>query len=220
MMNHIAFAQGGCDFSTSITGNFNGTKIAAGSYLWLTSVMKPTGIGSQTVTFYFYNQTISSPAFTMSVPDAVVTFDPTATVATTSFSGGVWITRVPSSGLAGNTFLSAASWQLPQNLPGGIKDVTWSGNVFSDTPNVAFQWQWAAAVYKNLSSDDSAIAVKPVDDNKASPYKNSDHAGTPENYKTPVEGYGGVTGGATGGGGSNYTGSYSGTFAVRPCSGD
>jgi len=52
--------------------------------------------------------------------------------------------------------------------------------------------------------------VKPVDDNRASAYQNSDHAGTPENF-TPY-----VVGGATGGGGSNFTGSYSGTSACTP----
>jgi hypothetical protein len=41
--------------------------------------------------------------------------------------------------------------------------------------------------------------------------KNSDHAGTPENFK-PF-----VIGGARGGGGSNYTGLYSGTGKVTPC---
>jgi len=46
----------------------------------------------------------------------------------------------------------------------------------------------------------------------ASIYKNSDHAGTPENFKTFV------VGGATGGGGSNFTGSYSatGSCALAP----
>jgi hypothetical protein len=48
-----------------------------------------------------------------------------------------------------------------------------------------------------------------VDDNKASQYLNSDHAGTPENFKPYA------TDGATGGGGSNYTGSYSGTATVQ-----
>jgi hypothetical protein len=70
------------------------------------------------------------------------------------------------------------------------------------------QWQWGAAVYTSFSSDNNAVGVKPVDDNKASQYKNSDHAGTPENFKARV------TGGATGGGGANYTGSYSGTVSV------
>src|SRR5215831_9122673 len=53
--------------------------------------------------------------------------------------------------------------------------------------------------------DYNPSGVKPVDDNKASQYKDSDHAGTPENFKAFV------IGGATGGGRSNFTGSYSGT---------
>jgi hypothetical protein len=69
------------------------------------------------------------------------------------------------------------------------------------------QWQWAAAVYTTFRSNYNAIGVKPVDDNQASTYKNSDHAGTPEDFAAHV------IGGATGGGGSNYTGSYSGTVA-------
>lgn len=72
--------------------------------------------------------------------------------------------------------------------------------------------QWGASVYTSFDTDYNALGVKPVDDNKASEYKNSDHAGTPENFK-PF-----VTGGATGGGGSNYTGSYSatGSCALTP----
>jgi hypothetical protein len=221
----FAIAQeGGCDFSTSITTNFNGTKIPAGSYLWLTSVLKPSALPAHSVTFYFFNQTVSwggNNSNTIPVPDAQVTFDPSATAATTVFDGSEWITTVPSSGVAGNTFIAGAEWQLPQSLPGGIKNVTWSGNVFSDTPNVAFQWQWAGAVYTFLSSDYNNLAVKPVDDTKASIYKNADHAGTPENYKTaPESSKSNVIGGATGGGASNYTGSYSGTGIVRPCAGE
>jgi hypothetical protein len=40
---------------------------------------------------------------------------------------------------------------------------------------------------------------------QASIYKNSDHAGTPENFRASV------TGGASGGGGSNFNGSYTAT---------
>jgi hypothetical protein len=162
------------------------------------------------VTFRFTQQTITSSNFTLSVPDVTVTFDPAATSATTTFSGGMWVTRVPSSGLAGNTFLSALSYLVPANLPGGIKNVTWSGTFTSDTPGVSLHWQWGAAVYQKFSSDYNLLGVKPVDDNAASQYKNSDHAGTPENFKSNV------IGGATGGGGSNYTGGYSGTVNVGP----
>jgi hypothetical protein len=118
----------------------------------------------------------------------------------------------PSSGLAGNTFLSALAFVVPAGgLPGGINPVTWSAVFTSDTPGVTMQWQWAAAVYTSFSSDYNALGVKPVDDNQASVYQNSDHAGTRENYKAFV------TAGARGGGASNYTGGYSGTENVIPC---
>jgi hypothetical protein len=133
-------------------------------------------------------------------------------MATTSFSNGMWITRVPLNGLSGNVFLSGLAYQLPANLSGGLKNVTWSGVIIPDTAGVSVQWQWAAAVYTRFSSDNNAIGVKPVDDGKLSQYNNSDHAGTPENFKSNV------IGGARGGGGSNYTGSYSGTASVGPCS--
>jgi hypothetical protein len=61
------------------------------------------------------------------------------------------------------------------------------------------------------------VGVKPTDDNNvfsedcvnsssdcSGQYRNSDHAGTPENFKEFV------IGGARGGGGSNWTGSWSG----------
>ena len=123
----------------------------------------------------------------------------------------MWVTRVPSSGLAGNTFFSAVSYLVPSNLPGGIHPVTWSGTISSDTPGVSVNWKWAAAVYTSFSSNYNALGVKPVDDNHASQYHNNDKAGTPENFKHYV------IGGARGGGGSNYTGAYSGSKRVRPC---
>ncbi len=201
-----------CQSTSTIASNFNGTQINSGSTIWFNSVLKPSGLGSQPVTFRFTNQTISSTSFaTVAVPDAEVTFDPAATTATTTFTGGMWVTRVPSSGLAGNTFFSAASLPVTANIPGGAKNVTWTGTIASDTPTASLQWQWGAAVYTGFSADYNALGVKPVDDNKASAYKNSDHAGTPENFKAFV------TGGATGGGGSNYTGSLSGTVKIGPC---
>jgi hypothetical protein len=102
--------------------------------------------------------------------------------------------------------LDAVEFQVPASgFPGGIQPVTWQGTFGSNPPGLSVQWQWAAAVYTKFSTDYNSLGVKPVDDNQASAYKNSDHAGTPENFKAYV------TGGATGGGGANYTGSYSGT---------
>ena len=195
----------------SIASNFNGTAVGAGNYIWFNSVLDVSGLGSSPVTIRFFNQKVTSASFTLTVPDAVVTFDPLATTATTTFSGGQWVTHVPSSGLAGNTFLSGLAYQLPGNLPGGLNPVTWSGTFVSDTAGVQVKWKWAAAAYSHFSSNYNLLGVKPVDDNHASQYQNSDHAGTPENFKAYV------IGGARGGGGSNYTGSYSGTKSVTPC---
>jgi RTX calcium-binding nonapeptide repeat (4 copies) len=106
--------------------------------------------------------------------------------------------------------LSGLAFPVPVGgLPGGINPVTWSGNLIDTAPNLSVNWQWAAAVYKNFSSDNNALGVKPLDV-ATGQYPNSDHTGTPEAYKSSV------TGGARGGGGSNYTGSYSGTQKVTP----
>ena len=151
----------------------------------------------------FTNQTIIIPGFgTVNVPDSTVTFDPAAVSASTSFAG-TWSTTVPSS-IKGNTFFSGHSVQIPAGLPGSVKP-TWSGTITVDRVGVSVNWQWAAAVYPSahFSANDGALGVKSVDDKNLDPMypNNSDHAGTPENFKTFV------VGGGTGGGGSNYTGS-------------
>lgn len=84
--------------------------------------------------------------------------------------------------------------------------MTWTGN-FSATAPFSLNWQWAAGVYTSFSSDNNALGVKPIDAGSGSLYMNSDHAGTPEDFKSSV------IGGARGGG-SNFTGSYSGTACV------
>jgi len=198
-----------CQLATSITGNFNGTAINAGRYIWFTSVLKPQGLPTnQPVTIQFTNQSITSSAFTLSVPDATITFDPAAISATTSLVGGKVVTSVPV-GLPGNALFSAFSYLVPANIPGGVHNVSWRGTISSDTPGVNVQWQWAAAVYTNFSSDYNLLNVKPVDDNKASVYQNADHAGTPESFKPYA------IGGATGGGAANNTGSLSPTVTAK-----
>jgi hypothetical protein len=157
---------------------------------------------------------VDGTQYVVPVPSALVTFSPIVQVATTVFSNGQWVTTVPLSGLAGNVFLDGVAVQAPKpsGFPGGIKPVIWQGTFFSMTPGISVQWQWAAAVYGNalFGADYNQLGVKPVDDNKASIYQNSDHAGTPESFEPYV------VGGATGGGGSNFTGSYSGTAATTP----
>ena len=144
----------------------------------------------------------------------MLTLSPFVTVAQTTFSNGHWVTTVPLAGLAGSIFFDGVAVQSPppSGFPGGINPVTWRGTFFCITPGITVDWQWAAAVYANTSfgSDNNQLGVKPVDDNKASIYQNSDHAGTPENFKAFV------VGGARGGGGSNFTGSLSATDACVP----
>lgn len=202
---------------SSITSNFNGTPIAAGDFIWFNSVLKVQGLGSDPVTIGFTGSisfSVNGTLHVVPVPAAIVNFSPDVTVATTVFCNGQWVTTVPLSGLSGNVFLDGVALQAPTpgGFPGGIHDVTWQGMFFSVTPGLKIQWKWAAAVYRkaDFSDDYNALGVKPVDDNNASTYQNSDHAGTPENFRPYV------VGGARGGGGSNFTGSYSGTGSSIP----
>lgn len=216
----------------SIDSNFNGTAIqfkpvATGGFIWYNSVLKVTGVPVTGTTMLFVNQfidfklkgpdgklnTADDIVFHLAVPDSRLIFDPavTASTATTTFDvpNNEWVIRVPIS-TSGNYFLSGLAFKVPApGLPGGINPVTWSGNFIANAPNLSVKWQWAAAVYNTFSSNYNDLGVKPLDVATAQ-YANSDHAGTPESFKSFV------TGGARGGGGSNFTGSYSATGAVTP----
>lgn len=200
--------------SSTIVSNFNGTAVPAGRTIWFSSVLKAAGLGAGATTIRVVDQSIELAGSTLAVPDGVVTFSPTVTTATTTVDPitGAWTTTVPK-GLAGNTFLSGLAVPIASDLRGGAGPVTWHGTFFTDTPGVSVKWQWAAAVYSTFGAANDALGVKPVDDNKASMYTNSDHAGTPESFKRYV------TGGARGGGGANATGSYSATASAVPCPG-
>jgi hypothetical protein len=202
--------------STVNGSNFNGTPIPGGDYIWFNANFKVSGLNSQkTTTVLFGPSTIQFSAggqnYNLSVPNAVITFSPTATCATISYDSilGQWETTVPTSG-SDEIFLSGLAFPLPAaGLPGGTNPVDWQGTFQTSTPGLSIQWKWGAAVYSAFSSDYSALGVKPTHSNSCS-YGNSDHAGTPENFKKSV------VGGARGGGGSNTTGSWSGTLSV-PC---
>jgi hypothetical protein len=204
--------------TSAIESNFNGTAIAVGDYVWFNAVLKVNGIGSAPARIFATHAGITFTAnghtHQLTVPDSQITFSSSITLATTEFtrlsheigSPLGWKTELPSSGLAGNDLLAGLTFAVPASgLPGGIKDVIWQATFSSDTSGLTVNWQWGAAVYTDFSRKYNDLGVKPVDDNKASKYKNSDHAGTPEDFKAYV------IGGGTGGGGSNFTGSYSGT---------
>jgi uncharacterized repeat protein (TIGR01451 family) len=228
--------------AASNPSNFNGTGIAfnpvsgQNNYIWFNSVLNVSGL-SQTkpTTVYVTNQTIAfsyvDPVThatvneNLPVPNTQITFTPNLTQATLTFNTATntWIENLPSSGLSGNVFAGGLAFKVPADgLPGGINPVTWNGSFASGTSGLGVKWQWAAAVYNNFTSTYNNLEVKPVDsnnlaysDNGVSGPKNSDHAGTPENYTIP----GILPGGARGGGGSNWTGSYSGTISVTPTPG-
>ncbi|HTA67310.1 MAG TPA: hypothetical protein VK776_03505 [Bryobacteraceae bacterium] len=200
-----------------ISSNFNGTPIAGGNYVWFNSAFSLPGFDPSqltsplTITFNAVTITFTANGtpYTVNAPNASITYNPGATTATTTFTPGTpgqWTTTLPTTHLAGSNFLDAVEFLVPPGgLPGGIGPVTWQGTFSSTASTINVQWQWAAAVYTAFGTDYNTLGVKPVDDNHGSAYQNSDHAGTPENFKQFV------TGGARGGGGSNYTGSYSGT---------
>jgi len=194
-----------------IASNFNGTPIAAGGTIWFNSNAKVKLNGNCPATIRFFEQRIQSAKFNLAIPDSEINFVEGACPATTIFDGVKWVTTVGCD-FTGPVFLSGYAFQVPAaGLPGGVKPVTWSGTFTTDTPGVTLKWSWGAAVYTTLAPDNNSIGVKPVDGNQCTSYLNSDHAGTPENYKPYV------IGGARGGGGSNWTGGLSGTQAVAPC---
>jgi len=201
--------------TSSINSNFNGTAIAAGRYIWFNAVFSYSGPTATNVVIRCENQTITFTAnavnYTLNLPDSKITLSTStsASQATTVFDAmnNNWLTTAPIS-VSGNVFLGGLSYLVPVNFPGGINPVTWKGDFSADTPNVSLNWKWGAAVYTTFSGDHTQLGAKPLDVS-TSQYMNSDHAGTPESFKSFV------TGGARGGGGSNFTGSYSGTANVN-----
>ena len=199
---------------TSSQFTFNRGGIHSGSTIWFSSVFGASGLGSGTVTLQFVNQTISyevnGSTVTTEVPDSIVTISPTAATASTSFddSTNTWQTTVPTK-LGGYKFLSGLAIPVSNSIPGQA-NVTWEGQLISDTPGVAVNWQWAAAVYTTFGADYNSLNVKPVDANYPSPYAASDHVGTPEAFKQYL------TNGATSDGGTNYAGEHSGAVSVTP----
>ncbi|MGH9502144.1 MAG: Ig-like domain repeat protein [Terriglobales bacterium] len=194
--------------------------IAGGNYIWFNSAaVNVQGLPSNATAKLFVTNasikfTANSTNYNLPVPNAVITFSPTATSASTSWDSinSRWQMLVPRSMVAGgstvHTFLDGVTFPVPMNFPSGIQNATWSAAFATDTPGVTFQWQWAAAVYSSFStiysnaSNNNILGVNPVD--------NSDSAGTPENYKQFL------TPGGSGGGAGNWTGFYVGTAGVVP----
>ncbi len=214
--NGVSFTVVTPQQATQNTSNFNGTPVPSGDYIWFNANFTAKGIPSTGATIFFQNSTIHYGITTLVVPNAQITFSPSATCATTTFNTATntWITTVPISG-SDEILLSGLSYKLTAPLAGGTNPVTWTGTFTNKTAGITVNWKWGAAVYTTFSTDYNLLNIKPTHSASCS-YNNSDHAGTPEGTD-PTSGplfksY--VTGGARGGGGSNFTGSWSGTVSV------
>jgi hypothetical protein len=190
---------------TSIDMPFNATPIAQGNTIWFPAALQLTGNGSKTPSsVYFTGQTITlgDNGLTYAVPNGTVVFSSTGPFGTTydPTGSGTWTTTVPL-GTSGNTLFAAVPIPVPAGgLPGGVKPVTWQGQISSNVHGLTAHWQWGAAVYTTFGSGPNYTGL-----NVTSTDGSGLNAGTP----TAFEPY--VIGGARGGGGSNYTGSWSAT---------
>ena len=210
-----------CAAQSSNTSNFNGTPINGGTFIWFNANFTASGVPSSGATVNFTNSTIqftADQAYNLSVPNAQITFSPSASCATTSFDSitNTWMTTVPVSG-NDEIFLSGLAFPVPASFGKVNGNVVWSGTFSSSTGGISMHWKWGAAVYTTFTTDYNALNVKPTHSNSCS-FNNSDHAGTPEGTDSgsgrPFKAF--VIGGARGGGGSNFTGSWSGTVSVSP----
>jgi SdrD B-like domain len=207
--------------ASSIVASFNGTAIPAGDTVWFSAAVTASGLSKTApVTVHIDNGAITFTAagttYNVPVPNGVLVFNPVGTSAVVTFdpSDNDWDVSAPSGG-TGDVFATGVALPVPNGLPGGIKNVTWSADFWSDTAGVTVNWKWAAAAYKpGFGSDYNALNVKPVDNNSLSAYHNGDQSGTPEAFKTFL------AAGATGGGGTNYTGNFTPAKSVKPTLGD
>jgi hypothetical protein len=204
-----------CIAQTANASNFNGTPIHGGTYIWFNANFKAQGIPSTGAKVFFQNsriQFVADQGYSLIVPNAQITFDPTANCVSTSYDPltNTFNTIAPVSGsdeifLTGRAFLVPASFA---SVGGKVKGpVIWQGILGSDTEGVSVSWKWGAAVYTTFTADYNSLQILPAHGNSCSA-GGGDHAGTPE----AITRY--VVGGARGGGGSNYTGSWSGTQDV------
>lgn len=190
---------------------FNSTPIQAGSWIWFTSVMTATGPNNP-LSLYMADSYIKFSAggqnYVIKALKSHVLLNGNNILHLQVPQNSFWNLAAPY-GTSGNNFLDAIGYQVPTNLPGGIKYVSWSAT-FHEQQGNHIMWRWGATVYTNFTTSYAKLHVKPLDDSEYAPY-NSDPAGTPESYKQYV-----IAGG-TGSGGTDYTGSLTPPTIVTPC---
>jgi len=197
--------------NTAIHGDLSLASIASGDTLWFSSSgLKVQGLPTnQTVKLYVTNASISFTANgsaynNLPVPNAVITFSPTATSASTTWdaANNRWSTLVPTSSVNTNstihTFFDGVAFPVPTTFSNGIQNVSFQAAYSTTSTGLSFNWQWGAAVYSSFG-DNSTLAVNPLD--------GTDPAGTPESYKSSLQ-FGDL--------GPGYVGMYQGSTSVVP----
>ncbi len=214
----------GCAAS-SISGNLN-QSVYGNDALWFSSAMDLVGQVDTTKVLQVRSQgqsvafSVGSSHYVLPVPDAVVTYTPFATGASTTFSASndTWLTTIPWSLRSnGSQFLSGVAWQVPTvGLPQiAGHGVTWTGCFTTNDPGIHLQWHWGAAAYLTASSVPAGAfpTAYPANYPALGVLANDGGgllAGTPTAFESSV------TSGGTGTGGTNYTGSPGGTANVVP----
>ena len=99
--------------TSTISGNFNGTAIADGDYIWFTGVLTLKGQSSTTpVTLYVTHGQITFSAnnqtYTVKVPNSVIAFSPSTTTAATSFTQAE--SPLPENRMEYNSAFNGTSW--------------------------------------------------------------------------------------------------------------
>jgi hypothetical protein len=173
--------------------------------VWINAhIGTPKGVSTTTVTTVeFTGVTFVLNGKTYNLPNGFLIFNPTAPATpTTTFDAtfglhGRWVTTVNPHYLSDELFFDGNALPVDSNISGGGK-ATFNYTALSSDNDLAFDWQWSAAVYTHWPGNNQAEIL---------PYHHTDHAGTPENAAVKAS----LIQGPRGGGGSNFTGSWSGT---------
>lgn len=207
-----------CQFSSTITSDFNGTPLSAGNSIWFNSHLKVSGLKGREAVVHVRDAMIRFSAngvtYQLPVEPSEIHFAPATDYSFTVYDeiNLHWITEISRANLGNNVFAGGYIFVVPAGgLPGGIKPVTWTATITTDTPGLKVAWQWSAAVYTPFGQYLNELGVKEADGPEETSFADATKAGTPWYLKEFV------TGGARGGGGSNYTGSWSGTGSLVLC---
>jgi hypothetical protein len=183
--------------------SWNSFNIPSGTQpvVWVNAhIGTPSGIPATSVTIVkFVNVTISLNGASYSMPNGLMTFDPSApATSSTTFTNGQWQTLVNPKNLSDEIFFTGAAIPVTAAIATGAK-ANVSFTSISSISGLSYPWQWSAGVYTYWPTDWNQAMIQA--------YHQSDHAGTPENPAVQRS----LIQGSRGGGGSNFTGSWSAT---------